>query len=282
MSFYRNGLSWLFRIILTFGAFKTVQLMSFRFESSLRPFDGSGSWPLWFDRFETVASFCKWEDDDKARYLMIYLEGVPLRIAHQLPESSRKSWEAIASRLRDAFQPSAQESHQLLLRRKWQAGQSVEELYYDLVMLWRGSIGAAASTLTEQAQTAAVVPFFYSALPMEVSRQLRLLELPLDNADALLRHARTLISCFTESEHEPAVIAAVRPNNAPMREIGGRKGRKRCKRCWSDQHVEAGCRFSKPVCRTCFQEGHFAKDCQSSKNGRVSDTWSGPVARPRQ
>ena len=42
--------------------------MSFKLESNLRPFDGSGSWDLWFDRFETIASFLKWEDDtDKAR-----------------------------------------------------------------------------------------------------------------------------------------------------------------------------------------------------------------------
>ena len=102
--------------------------MSLKVESNLRPFDGTGSWTLWFDRVETIASFSKCEDDlEKARYLSVYLEGTALRIFQQLPEASRRSCKAVAQRLREACQPSAQESHALLLKRKWQQGQSLEE-----------------------------------------------------------------------------------------------------------------------------------------------------------
>ena len=273
--------SGLLRINLTFGAFKSVEnCMSFKFESSLRPYDGSAQWSTWFDRFETIASFAKWEgDEERAKYLIVHLEGVPLRIVQQLPEASRKSCQAIAARLRDAFQPSAQESHQLLLKRRWQLGQSVEELYYDLVMHWRASVGPVAERMGEDAQTAAVVPFFYSALPLEVSRQLRLLELPLDNADQLLKHARTLIACFTEAE-EAGFVGMVQGSNKG-RSAGALKGRgaKRwCKNCRSKEHTEKDCRFKEPVCRLCFQPGHFGSECP--KNGKGSHGAGASVASP--
>jgi hypothetical protein len=255
--------------------------MSFKFESSLRPFDGSGLWSTWYERFNTIASFAKWEDDEeRARYLVVHLEGVPLRIVQQLPEADRRSCEAIAARLSAAFQPSPQESHQLLLKRRWQIGQSVEELYYDLVMYWRASVGQIADRIGEEAQTAAVVPFFYSALPLEVSRQLRLLELPLENADQLLRHARTLITCFTEAE-EAGTVAAV---SLATRGVTSREGewkrrtRQRCKNCRSKEHTEADCKYKEPVCRVCFMPGHFASQCR--KNAWGSHSAGASVALP--
>jgi hypothetical protein len=252
--------------------------MSFKLESNLRPFDGTGSWTLWFDRFETIASFSKWEDDqDKARYLSVYLEGTALRIFQQLPEASRRSCKAVAQRLREAFQPSAQESHALLLKRKWQQGQSVEELYYDQLSLWKCSLGSLAEKLGEDAQTAAVVPFFYAALPSEISRQLRLLEIPLHNADQLLRHARTLVGCFSETEAE-AINAVGGQYHNPGRKGKGGSGKKFkivCKNC-RGPHREEQCKYSEPVCIKCFKPGHFSKDCRS-KNESGAGRSSGPA-----
>ena len=250
--------------------------MSFKLESNLRPYDGTGSWTTWFDRFETIASFSKWEgDEEKARYLSVYLEGPALRIYQQLPEASRRSCTAIAARLRDAFQPSAQESHAFLLKRRWQQGQSVEELYYDLLSLWKSSLGGLADKLGEDAQTAAVAPFFYAALPMEISRQLRLLEIPLHNADQLLRHARTLVACFIETEVE--IINAVKGYTYAQARRGaaGKKFKVVCKNC-RGPHREEQCRFSEPVCTKCLKPGHFARECRS-KNLSGAGRSSGPA-----
>ena len=259
--------------------------MSFKFETNLRPFDGSGSWSLWYERFETIALFSKWEDDkDKARYLSIYLEGIPLRIYQQLPAESRSSCKAIAERMNTAFQPSPQEAHALLLKRRWQVGQSAEELFYDLLTLWKLSLSSHCDKLSEGAQTAAVVPFFYSALPAEVSRQLRLLEIPLDNADKLLRHARTLLGCLSEDE---GTIGAVQGGRSAYQGGGSsrRGGRRRrgprvCRNCRSTEHTEDQCRFKEPVCTACFKPGHFSSSC--SKNASRVGRSSGPASGARQ
>lgn len=261
--------------------------MSFKFDTNLRPFDGSGSWSLWYERFETIAFFSKWENDqDKARYLSIYLEGIPLRIYQQMPSASRQSCKAIADRMNVAFQPSPQEAHTQLLKRKWQVGQSAEELYYDLLSLWKCSMGPTADKLSEEGQTAAVIPFFYSALPMEVSRQLRLLEIPLANADQLLRHARTLIACFLEGD--TGVVGGVSHGGEYRPGRGGRpKNRRRsdgrgrpCRNCRSMEHVEEQCKFKEPVCSVCLTPGHFASSC--SKNGLRAGGSSGPANKARQ
>ena len=201
----------------------------------------------------------------------MYHEGTPLRIFQQLPEASRRSCAAVEARLREAFQPSAQEAHTLLLRRKWQIGQSVEELFYDLVMLWRSSLGAAADKLGEDAQTATVVPFFYAALPMEVCRQLRLLQIPLDNADQLLKPSRTLICCYSEAE-EGAIVGAVRPKGGGSFKQFLKK--RTCRFCRATDHTEKQCEYDAPVFSKCFKPGHFAKEC-TSKNVSWAGSSSG-------
>ncbi len=241
-------------------------------DNLIRPFDGKGRWGDWIRKFEIVARSFKWEkEEDRSDYLVIFLEGDALRIVDQLPEGQRRDYKMICKRLNEAFMPSPTEAHQKLIKRTWQEGESVEALFYSLSDLWRLSLGLASQDTKEEAQLAAVTPFFLAALPPMVSTHLRMFGLG-NSVDDLLKQARTLMSIYGDSaESHNTFVGAV--GSRPFRGKGKGKGGRgaptvMCFRCGDRGHTAKECWASTPVCYWCKQPGHITNKCSDKLSGK--------------
>ena len=123
----------------------------------------------------------------------MFLEGTALGIAQQLPEASRRRVDEIAKRLSLAFAPSAAESHHQLVHRKLCKGESVEELYYDICMLWKQATDQPAD-MTEEVVLRSVLPFFLDALPSSIANQLNIKPSWMLKVDEVFATARVFVS----------------------------------------------------------------------------------------
>ena len=244
-------------------------------DNLVKPFDGKGiRWSDWIRKFQVVAKNLKWEhEEDRCDYLLLFLEGDALRIVEQMPVDARKDFQAICTRLNDAFMPSPTEAHQQLIRRRLQEGESVEGLFYGLADLWRLSLGLGGSEIPEEIALKAVLPFFLSALPPMVTAQLRM-GAGWDNVDGLLRQARTLMSVFSEN-HNAINIGAFGHRQGKSRDQGGHRsgkdrdhGSKMCYRCGDKGHGAKECWSSVSVCYWCKRGGHVADKCEEKRAGK--------------
>ena len=254
--------------------------MSIKIDSLLRPYDGTGSWKNWYGRFGAICDFNKWEtDEDRARYLMVFLEGTALRIVQQLPLAMQKIPAEIAKRLATAFSPSSAECHNLLIHRKLRKGESVEELYYDLCMLWKGAVEEEDVEVSEQRLMKSVLPFFLAAIPSAISTQLRLQPNCLLKVDKMLSMARVLVAAdkLDETGLVGAAVPAPRVGHGKSFVKKGKKFQRRCGLCGDSGHGNDGCPIGHHVCFTCKKEGHRSVECPTKNSGVGQASSTGAV-----
>ncbi len=237
--------------------------MKLKLDAFLKPYPGDGrmTFATWYDRFKTICQYQGWEtEEERARYMVLLLDGAALQIAEQMPYEVKENSQEIAKRLLVAFAPSAQEAHSQLISRKWRAGESVELLYYELVQLWKQATRAAVEDFgrvkvssdgekgsweeqlkqKEELQLKLVIPFFLHSLPTAIATQLVVKMEDLSTVDKLLTLTRTLVAGEKE-----LVVGAV--NKPPM----GRVPR-----------VSFTPFTPKKLCYRCQKPGHYARDCQ--------------------
>lgn len=225
--------------------------MSIRIDNLLKPFDGTSSWGDWLDRFRIIAGHMKWEsNEDKLAYMRLFLEGVPLKIVQQM---DNPSFDDIVNRLGEAYAPSAMDAHEMLGRRKFRAGEAPETLWYELCELWRLSLGRAETgKASEITGRIAVLPYYLSALPREISVQLQMSD-STGSVDVLLDKTRKLLALMGTGK-EGEVVGALR------RGRGGNRSRK-CRFCGDQSHDTSACKFGEPVCFKCKKPGHRSEKC---------------------
>jgi hypothetical protein len=182
-----------------------------------------------------------------------------------MPVDKQKSFSAICERLYNAFMPSSTEAHMKLINRRYIRGESVEELYYDIIELWRVSTSQLNRNLDEQTEFLAVLSFFLAAVPSAVSAQLRMNREAMASPDSLLSASRALLAVQSESD----VIAAIRGTG--FRREG--KGKENmfsgsCHRCGDKGHVAADCWSQESVCYWCKVSGHVTSNCPAKRSGK--------------
>ena len=253
--------------------------MSIKVENMLKNYDGSQDWLGWIEKFNTIAEFSGWDSDSmKAKFMLLFLEGTALRIVQQMPVTKRNSAEAIAERLGQAFKPSKMESHKRLIARSYKPAESVEGLWYDLVMLWKDSTGITddvADTVVHKI----ILPFFLCALPERVSAQLRLKESSLMSADQLFVDARNLL--VVEGEEVVGAVSQT-TENKEGKKTGGKKQEKqpKCFKCGEHGHTNQACSYPTNVCWTCKKPGHTKGECRASGGGNGTSTKNLVAGKP--
>ena len=246
--------------------------MQLKLDSLLRTYDGSTKWVDWIEKFEIVAKHYKWEnDDDRCEMLVLFMDGNAARIVKQMPDDKRRSYEAICTRLAAAFMPSPVEAHSKLISRRYRKNETVEELYYELVELWKATVpGASKGSITENMQLAVILPYFLAALPTQVAVQIRMNPSALAEADRLLECARTLMSVHTEGENPMGAFGRSRgrenQRNTPT------KDKMVCRRCGDTGHIAAKCWSPEPVCYGCKQPGHQRGQCPKRDHSERRDS----------
>ena len=255
--------------------------MSVRFDSILTRFDGQASWADWYERFETVADLEAWNDDMKLKVLQYYIGPIPSKFIRSIPVKER-TIESIVKRMSDVYQPNEVEALTLLKKRTLRAEESPEELWFDLVYLWRCSTQQLSAVLSVESEFLAVRPLFLDAVSSSVATQLRMQGFK--TAEELFQLARTLIAA-ERAAPEQTVVAAVKGSAKTHGGNWGRKGkgkrypekRKTCRKCGSVEHETGDCRHEGNVCFKCGVAGHFMKDC-NSKNGLREGTLAARAA----
>jgi len=243
--------------------------MSLKLDNVLRPFDGREPWLFWLEKFSTVAEFFEWTESQEIKYLALYLDKVPSRIYQQIPPEER-TMALISKKFTQAFMPSPVVAHSMLQTRKLRDGESCEELWYELVELFRQSTGQSSRNTSgdkgaEDMEFCAVVPYFLSALPVTIATQLRLV-----NAEADLSILLTKTRCLLSIVEATKVVGAMGTNITPKGRKTGKAKSIKCFNC-GESHVRDKCPYPTAVCFTCKQAGHRAAECprkhENAKNG---------------
>jgi hypothetical protein len=264
--------------------------MSLKLDNVLRPFDGRESWLFWLEKFTTVAEFFEWTESQKIKYLALYLDKVPGRIFHLIPAEER-TMDSINRKFTEAFMPSPVIAHSMLQTRKLREGESCEELWYSLVELFRQQIGdpvhdrplvtgsanigasekvAGVDKANENMEFRAVVPYFLSALPVNISTQLRLINAETDLA-TLLAKTRMLLSIVEAGK----VVGGMGTTITPKTKTTKAKPSK-CFNC-GDNHPRDRCPYPDAVCFTCKRSGHRSVDCPRKVGGPKNGVGAGPA-----
>ena len=257
--------------------------MSLKLDSVLKPFDGREPWLFWFEKFSTVADFFGWSDEQKIKYLALYLDRVPSRIYQQMPPEER-TMDGIGKKFTEAFMPSPVVAHQMLQSRRLREGEAPEELWYELVELWRQQTRQTSQQMwegkgAENIEFHSVVPYFLSALPATVTTQLRLVNADLDLA-TLLSKTRTLLS-ITITEQLAVVGGMATTMTGGKRTQKQKWGNKKLK-CYNcgDEHRRDDCPYPEAVCFTCKHAGHRSADCPKRTRGSKNGLGAGGLASP--
>lgn len=261
--------------------------MSLKIDNILKPYNGSEPWMDWFERFSTICDFNKWETEkEKARYLLVLLEGPAKRIVQQMAVTDKESISQISKRLGRAFALSPAEAHDKLCSRRIKSSETVDELYYDIIYLWRLAADIYEEDIDIPMQEKCIMPFFLKALPSSVATTLRLADPKSLSVDTFLSKARTLVASHKEAE----VVGSFRrgsPN--PQTSYPTNRNRKsRCNKCGDRNHTTDQCQKPGPVCFKCQQPGHISVECRAAgaagaagagapqtKNQTASKPWSG-------
>lgn len=248
--------------------------MQLKLDNLIKPYDGSSKWVDWIEKFEIVSKHFKWEDDtNRCEMLVLLLDGNAAKIVKQMPDDKRRSYEAICNRLASAFMPSPVEAHSKLVSRRYRKNETVEELYYDLVELWKAAVlPGCKGGIKDDTQLAVILPYFLAALPVQVSVQIRMNPTALSDADRLLECARTLMSVHVEMDHPIGAFRQTRgagnSRNSPNRD------KIICRRCGDTGHIAARCWSKEPVCYGCKQPGHQRGACPKKDNSGKGETGS--------
>ena len=241
-------------------------------DNVLRPFDGREPWLFWLEKFTTVAEFLEWTDVQKVKYLALYLGKVPSRIYQQTPPEER-TMAVLGRKFTAAFMPSPMVAHSMLQTRKLREGESCEELWYELVELFRQQTGQIDQSLLlnkfDDIEFRTVVPYFLAALPVSVSTQLRLVNAESDLA-TLLSKTRTLLGIIDSEK----VVGGMATTLIPKGKRGGKGKSLKCYNC-GDAHPRDKCPHPSAVCFTCKQAGHRAADCPKKPNGSKNGAAAG-------
>jgi hypothetical protein len=245
--------------------------MSLKLDSVLNKYDGREPWTHWFEKFVTVAEFMGWTDVDRLRYLVLYLDGVPARIYRNLKQKDR-TLEVVNKKFLDTFAPGPLEAHSKLIGRRIRSNESVEELWYELVELWKIQTQQTLTDVEDEVEFKSVLPFFMAALPESISTQLKMAEADKE-LSLLLTKARTLVGIQQASDAFAIGAVNTRGNS------GKAKKKYKCFRCGELNHMVERCPYTTSVCFTCKQPNHRSADCP--KNGQGAGFQVGVPPRRR-
>lgn len=255
--------------------------MSIKLDSLIKSFDGSINWSDWLTKFKVVCIHNQWDTDaQKSRFMVMLLEGTPLRIVQLIPEEKR-TFEAMSRKLSAAYGIDKGEAHRKLVARKYIKGEAPENLYYELIDLWMTSTDTTSPSEADQFR--AVLPFFLEALPRTVAELLRM-NGSTASAESLMEDARGLLARHVDEDRtdEGGKIGAFQPrgpfqgqyrgqqqsshrNTAP---VGQGYGLSHCPRCGDRQHKVEHCPYTTDVCHWCRKTNHRYRDCRSRLAGK--------------
>ena len=243
--------------------------MSVKVSDLIRPYEDqavSGDFTEWLEKLELVAKLQK--VGEKKSFLPLFLVGPAFAVYQQLSDEVKNSYSRLREELTLAFGVDSFRAYEMLQKRVFQEGETVDVYLADLRRL--------VTLIGQKAPEPLLKCAFVAGLPAEVSVQLKsIVAVESLDLNEIVSRARMILSARNDCGRVSMSCAA-----GAVRIRSG--SQVQCYRCSGFGHVSARCptpspnetggepvfrRRKPPVCYACGANGHIAKNCQQG-NGK--------------
>jgi hypothetical protein len=207
----------------------------------------------WIEKLELVAKLQK--IDDLNSFLPLFLGGSAFAVFNQLSEEVKGDYDKLKAELLRAFGANHFQAYELLVRRTYRSGETVDVYVSDLKRL--------VSLIGQKDSEPLLRCAFVAGLPTDIAMQLKSIVAveKLGLADLVTR-ARMILS---SSDEASCAVGQVKPSGVICYNCSGIGHY--AKQCTKPRKVDGATR--RPVtCYKCKQPGHIARNClQGNENG---------------